>query len=469
MRALRIVAIALIGAVIALGVVAEQDERTFEEVAAPVVLSTPRADASTWFCPGGSGPGGQAAVALELVNAGTETASADVVVVRDDDVAVGGRTLVEVGPGDRVTVSIAELAAEAAWLGAIVEVDRPDVVVEQTYDGLTGIDRAPCATRTAQRLVVSDGATRVVAEGEQMVLLLLNPFQEAAVVDIAFDADVGPDSLSAVVIPARRLLAIDVTAEVTVASRVSAIVEVRSGRVVGTRIQTRTGTARGLAVTPMVQDGSVVSVVPSVRSEAGLTDRVIVTNPGTEIAEVDLEVTTDGSSTLDPVELTVRPGRTVIVDTSTEPRLAVIPEFGFVARSLSGVPVAVGVERLGALDTEIVPGMAAMPALDAASTRWIAPLDGNTSAVGIVNPSPEAIATVELSIVTPDGRTVVTSAEVGPGRRIAIDGVIFGDRPIVLVEASAPVVVGREIAGFTSRQMMSAIAAAELVALDQIS
>lgn len=468
MPALRVVAMGLIAAVIALGVVAEQDERIVEEIAAPMALATPRASATTWFCPGGSGPGGQAAVALELVNVGPQTASADVVVVRDDVVG-GGRTLVEIDPGDRVTVSIAELAVEAAWLGAVIEVDQPDVVVEQTYDGLTGIDRAPCATRTAQRLVVSDGATRVVAEGEQMVLLLLNPFQEAAVVDIAFDADVGPDSLSAVVIPARRLVAIDVTAEVTVASRVSAIVEVRSGRVVGTRIQTRTGTARGLAVTPMVQDGSVVSVVPSIRSELGLTDRVIVTNPGDEIAEVDLEVVTDGSAALDPVELTVRPGRTVVVDTATEPRLAVVPEFGFVARSLSGVPVAVGIERLGALDTDIVSGMAAMPAIDAASTRWIAPLDGATSAVVLVNPSVGSIATADLSMVTPDGSTVVTTVELGPGRRVTVDGARFGNRPIVLVEANAPIVVAREIAGLTSRQMMGAVAAADLVALDQIS
>jgi len=468
MRALRVVAVSLIAAIVALGAVAEQDERSLADQEALVAFATPRADAGTWFCPGGSGPGGQAAVALEVVNAGVEAGQAAVAVVRDDDV-VGGQTLVEVGPGERRTVSIAELAAGAAWLGAIVEVDRDGIVVEQTYEGLTGIDRAPCATRTAQRLVVSDGATRVVAEGEQMVLLLLNPFQEAAVVDIGFDADVGPDSLSAVVVPARRLVAIDVTQEVTVASRVSAVIDVRSGRVVASRIQVRTGAVRGLAVTPAVQDGSVVSALPVIRSEPGLADRVIVTNPGTEVAEVDLEVVTDGSVVLDPVELTVRPGRTVVVDTSVDSRLAVVPEFGFVVRSLSGVPVAVGLERLASFDGAIVPGMAAMPAIDAASDRWIVPLDGTTKTISVLNPSPGAIATVALSLVTPDGSTTVTSLELGPGRRVAVDGQLFGERPIVVVEATAPVVVAREVSGFTSRQMTTGIAAGELVGLDQLN
>lgn len=468
MRGVRIIAVGIIAAVIALGIVVEQDERMVETARSPVTLSTPRADAGTWFCAGGSGPGGQAAVALEVVNAGSASARAAVAVLRDDEV-LGGTSVVEVEPGGRRTVPIADLAAGAGWLGAVVEVDRGDVVVEQTYDGLTGTDRAPCVTQTSRRLVVSDGATRVVAEGEQMVILLMNPFQEAAVVDVAFDADVGPDSLSAVVVPARRVVAIDVTEEVTVASRVSAVIDVRSGRLVASRIQIRTGSVRGLSVTPAFQDGAMVSVLPVLRSEPGLVDRVLVTNPGSEVAEVDLEVVTDGSVALDPVELTVRPGRTVVVDTSLDGRLATVPEFGFVVRSLSGEPVAAAVERLAAFGEAMVPGAAAMPAVDAASMRWIVPLDGETQTVSLLNPSAEAIASVTLSTIDPEGVTVVTGLELGPGRRVAIDGVIFGARPIVTVEATAPIVVGREVAGFTSRQMTGAVAAGSLVALDQLN
>ncbi|MEL0000817.1 MAG: DUF5719 family protein, partial [Acidimicrobiaceae bacterium] len=89
----------------------------------------------------------------------------------------------------------------------------------------------------------------------------------------------------------------------------------------------------------------VLSVVPVVATELGLFDRIHVTNPSDEAAEVDLEIVTDGSATLDPIELTIRAGRTVVVDVAAESRLAALPEFSVVARSLTGQPVAVAVER----------------------------------------------------------------------------------------------------------------------------
>ena len=468
MRALRLIASALIASVIALGIVAEQDERRVPETIIVAGLGVPDATTGTWFCPGGSCPGGRAAVALELVNAGSEPAVADIVTVRSDT-EPGGRTQVAVGAGERITVAIADLAIEAAWIGAIVEIAGSDVIVEQTYDGLTGIDRAPCATRTAKELIATDGATRVVAEGEEMLLLLLNPFQEDAVVDIAFDADVGIDRLTAVVVPARRLVVIDVTQEVTVATRVSARIEAMSGRVVGSRIQTRTGVARGLTVTPLVQDGAAASVIPSVRTEQRVTDRVLVTNPGDETAEVDLEILSDGSIELDPVELTIRPGRTAEVIVAAESRLAVVPEFAVLARSLTGDPVALSIERLAAIDAEIVPGTAAMPGIDGAAERWIAPLDGTSTELVLVNPSPTAIAQVDVYVARPDGRSLLATLELGPGRRATVRGDVLGERPIIVVEASSPVVVGREIVGFTSRQMMGAVAASALTPIDQLS
>lgn len=467
MRALRFVALVLIASIIALGVVAEQDERPAPESVTVGGLGQPDATTGTWFCPGGSGPGGRAAVALEVINAGTEPAVADIVTVRSDP-EPGRRSQVSVGAGERIGVAIADLAVDAAWIGAIVEVAGADVIVEQTYDGLTGIDRAPCTTRTSQELFATDGATRVIAEGEEMLLLLLNPFQEDAVVDIAFDADVGIDRLTAVVVPARRLAVIDVTQEVTVASRVSARIEAVAGRVVGSRIQTRTGTARGLTVTPLVQDGAAASVIPSVRTELGLTDRVLVTNPGEESAEVDLEILTDGSIEPDPVELTIRPGRTVEVVVAAESRLATISEFAVLARSLTGDPVAVGIERLAAMDPEIVPGTAAMPGIVGAAERWIAPLDGTSTQLVLVNPSMTAIARTEVYLVGPDGRSLVTTIELGPGRRTTVSGDVLGERPIVVVEASSAIVVGREIVGLTSRQMMAAVAASELTPIAQL-
>ena len=275
-RSLRLLATLIIGGLVTLGVFADQRERELEVPVVPTVLGTPDVSVGTWFCAGGSAETGIAAVGLELVNVGGQDAAVEVIAVRDDQ--IGEERVEVVAPAlSRTVVNLLELAPEASWVGAIVETGGADVLVEQTFDGLSGTDRAPCATNTASSLFAADGATRILAEGEEMVLLLMNPFREDAVVDVRFDADVGLDSLEAVVVPARRVLAIDVTTEVTVAARVQTSVEVISGRLVGHRLQVRNGASlRGLAVTPMIQRGSAVSVLPSVRSDFGVFDRIIV-------------------------------------------------------------------------------------------------------------------------------------------------------------------------------------------------
>ncbi len=462
MRALRTLSIVLIGGLIAVGFVIDLDERDFERLADPVTVAVPVSNAGTWFCPGGSDVTGRAAAGLEIVNAGDGVARAEVSAFRSDAEDVPSPVSFSLDAGTRLAVSLPDLAPGSEWVGAVVEVFDPDVVVEQTYDGTTGTDRSPCFTRTAEQFIVTDGATRELFHGERMLLLMLNPFHEDAVIDISFDADVGPDSLAAVVVPGRRLAVIDVTEEVTVAARVSARIDVVAGRIAASRVQVHDSEeVRGLTVTPATPDGAVVAVLPLVSRAAGRTDVVTVTNPSpTETAEVDLEILTDGTATLDPIELTVRPGRTVRVDLSIEARLSELDDFALIVRSLTDVPVAAMVESTVPLSSDDVVGVAAAPAQDAASLRWIAPLDGDASSISVVNPSASEIASITLVVVDEDGRRDVTTVELGPRRRTSFDAAdLGGARPIVVVEASAPVVVGRYIVGFTSRQISSAVIA----------
>ena len=468
MPALRLLGLIIIGGLVTIGVIADQRDRTIEELPSPVIITASDARAGTWFCAGGSGAVGAATVGLEVVNAGRDDATVDVQVVRVDT-ADAQRAEVVVPAGSRVAVNLPQLAPEAAWLGAIVESDDPDVVVEQTFDGLSGTDRAPCATSTGTALFAADGATRLLADGESMTLLLMNPFQDDAIADVRFDADVGPDSISAVVVPARRIVAIDVTEEVTVAARIHTSVEVSAGRLVANRLQVRNGAAvRGLAVTPLVQDGAALSVIPVVAADLGLFDRIHVTNPSDEAAAVDLEIVTDGSIALDPIELTIRGGRTVVVDVAAESRLAALPEFSVVARSLTGQPVAVAVERRVELGGDLVAGTAAMGALDAAASEWIVAADGNVAELSVVNPFPDSAASVELWRVGAEGETLLTSIDLDPGRRQALVAPDLGARDLLRVRASSPVVVGRANVGFTSRQMLAGVIADGAVLLDQL-
>ncbi len=460
MRALRTLSLVVIGGLIAVGFVIDLDDRDFERLADPVTVAVPVSNTGTWFCPGGSDASGRAAVGLEIVNAGDGVARAEVSAFRSDAEEVPNPVSFALDPGTRLAVSLPDLAPGSEWVGAVVEVFDPDVVVEQTYDGTTGTDRSPCFTRTAERFIVTDGATRELFHGERMLLLMLNPFHEDAVVDVSFDADVGPDSLTAVVVPGRRLAVIEVTEEVTVAARVSAQIDVVAGRIAASRVQVHNSEeVRGLTVTPATPDGAVVAVLPSVSRGVGRTDVVTVTNPSpTETAEVDLEILTDGTATLDPIELTVRPGRTVRVDLSIEARLSELDEFALIVRSLTEVPVAAMVESTVPLTSDDVVGVAAAPAQDAASLRWIAPLDGGGSSISVVNPSASEIASITVVVIDEDGRHDITTVELGPRRRTSFDAAdLGGDRPIVVVEASAPVVVGREIVGFTSRQISTAV------------
>ena len=74
-----------------------------------------------------------------------------------------------------------------------------------------------------------------------MVIMMLNPFPDDAVANIAYAADVSLDDRDGIVIPAGEVAAIEVTDDVTVASQVSAVIDVLAGRVSVSRIQVQSG------------------------------------------------------------------------------------------------------------------------------------------------------------------------------------------------------------------------------------
>jgi hypothetical protein len=469
MKIVRLSATVVILSALIVGFVLDQEPRTFDDVAAVDQVGTPVTSTGTWFCPGGSGEGGLAVVGLEIVNAGTEPATGEVTVLGS---TAGDQSTIQLAlpPGERVSVALPELAPESDWVGAVIEVDSPMVIVEQSHEGPTGTDRSTCATHTGTSFAVTDGATRVLSDGEAMTLLLLNPFQEDAVVDISFVADVGPDSLDAIVVPGQQVVAINVTDEVTVARRVAATLDVIAGRVSVARVQTRDSESmRGLTVTPVIPDGAEVSIIP-ILGTGQTIDTITVTNPDpSDAAEVDLEILTDGSLSPDPIELTVRPGRTVRIDMSTETRLGELGAFSLIARSLNEIPVAVMLESSAGLAAEGVPGTAAIVGIDGASNMWIAPMEGGAGLLAIVNPSTTSIAVVDVHVVDSAGQRFVLSVELGPSRRTTIPVMEIGEgRPIVVIESTAPVVVGRDLTGFTSRQLLGGAAVGEVIALSRI-
>ncbi|MCY3850999.1 MAG: hypothetical protein OXF75_09395 [Acidimicrobiaceae bacterium] len=474
--------------------VSETLERDVEQLAVPMSYSVPvfSRENGTWFCPGGSAPGGLADVSLEIINASTEPAEAIVSGIRSGLGAEPTDAVVTVEAGERTRVRLADLVTDSSWMAAVVEVDSADVVLEQTYLGAAGTsDRALCHTRTSDQWVVASGATRFAAHGEEMILLFLNPFPHDAVLNIRFDSDVGVDTLNGVVVPARRVVAVDVTEEVPAASRVSAVADVVVGRVAASRVQSQghvspstEGGPVGLSVTPATSMAAPVWHLPDLNS-ADRDEVVSVVNPSlNETAEVDLVIVSDEDLSRDPVELTIGPGAASQVRLSDVSRLSGLASYSVTADSLTGLPIAVmlestdsslgvggGVSVEGGSDAEGSPGfdlgpenvsVAATTGLDVSSTRWLAPLGSGSHRVVILNPSSTSIATVEAAVLEAGGRRVVAQLEIAPLRRVSLSASeLGGGRPIVEVVSSAPVVVGRDLRGVSQHQLLPGVAVAE--------
>lgn len=467
MRLLRVVVlVVLVGALVAAFVV-DAGERTPSTSLLDPAPST-RVDTSVWFCPGGSAPDGVAEVGIEIINVGAEPATAIVAGVRSGS---GPETLDHVesiAVGERRLVRLAELVVESAWMGAIVEVTAGEAIVEQAYVGAnTDSDRAPCHTATSRQWVVASGATRIAERGETHTLLVLNPFLDDAVLDVRFDADVSIDSLEGVVAPARRVTAIDVTEAVTVAGRVTSVIDVVAGQVAVARIQTVDNDSQlGLSVTPASRRVAPVWFLPTVHRGAR-NDVITVVNPSlTEEAKVDLEIVADGTIAFDPIELTLRPGRVVSVPLADEERLDGLETMSVVARSLSGLPVAVMNESFLPFGDGRVSNLSATTGTSVAATRWLAAIENDDGRLVLYNPG-DGIVTATVSELVDGEPVAVVDVELGAGRRATVEAGAFStERPVVVVDAPDPVVVGREFEGVSVHAQLIAIPVDGVVALD---
>lgn len=550
MRVARLLVMIVIVGLLAVGAAVDLRERPQPDTTASSLLSVTAATGpvTTWFCPGGAGRGGIAEFAVELISASHTTRSATVTAAPDssglDPGASGAGSAnaaaspgarrrgvrTQIGPGERVVVSPADQVPDALWVGAVVDVDASDIVVEQVLaDEHGGVGRSACLTTTSDRWVVPHGATRVHAEGERFVVMLLNPFPDFAVAEIEIVADVGRDSVEGLVIPAGSVAAVDVTGEITVASSVSLAVHTVSGRLATSWLQLVDGpsSGHGTRVAAASPELSELWYLPVAGTRAGRKDVVSVVNRSADRpAEVDLEIIADDPDVaVNPIQLTIPPERTALVDLAAEARLNGLDSFTVVVRSLAALPVAASIHSItdpalaegltaaaapegaggegdpaggdsaggGASDgspvpadllappVDVVVGTSAMAGADAAATRWLLPVavvpgaglsDAQTSDfsddvshVVIVNPSEEGIALIDLRA---DGETV-RSLELGPLRRARVPLDWLGSGRFVLeVEATSPVIAASELVGLTSRTASLGVAASEPVLLSAL-
>jgi hypothetical protein len=405
-----------------------------------------------WFC-GGGGAGPEAPIAQQILlgNVATVQRTVTVTVLRDAADVDRSPVVTELAlpPGTTTVLPVDEVVASSTT-GAVVEGDGAGVVVEQRLRWTHGDAIGACATSAAEAWHFVGGST---ARDATYRVTLLNPFPDDAVVDIRIETDEGtrePTSLQGLVVPGRSVTPVDVAANAERREVVAVHVQTRSGRVVAHRVHARDGTLErtGLSVSLGAPAPAMTWSMPYPSGGIAAPARYLVTNVDDIVAEVDVEVRPDDPDRLfdvEPFALTVEPGRFALIDLSTTSAAARLPE----DVTYAGLVLAKG--RVPIVAEHWVPGrtqLTLVGGIPVQAMTWTVPtVPDATTGIGIVNLSPEAIATVRVQAWSASGWVDVAELdrlELNPGRRLVLRG---EDLPsaALRISSTAPVVVGRRI------------------------
>ncbi len=311
-------------------------------------LAEPAPLSNVWFCPVGSGDvGGYATHEVAISNIGTEPAIANVDLITESGPGPGLRF--EIAPRSTEVVDLAALDGSAN-LGAVIEVVDGVGVVGHSVMTAQGVTQGPCATEASESWYFADGVT---TRDSVEYLALLNPFPEDVVFDVTFQAasrTVVPQALQSAVVPAQSVRVLNVGDFVTRTDHIATSIQTIQGQLVVERLQVFDGTLgpRGAALQLGVADPAGQWSFPAGRVHEGGDHRVVIFNPTSDQAEVDLEFELDpadrASYGLVPIEATVLPGRFVVLDLAQTLAGYGLPlpyDFGLSVRSANGVPVVV--------------------------------------------------------------------------------------------------------------------------------
>ena len=325
LRRLPILALTVVGlgALVIVGRDSEEPvEATFATVPGPWMPAASSADVltRTWFCPGvPSGGEANVAGAFVVANDGASEMTARVTLMGGPDQAV--EQDITVAPYE--TLAVDASVVSAPYVSAMVEIDGGGGVVEQRAQrpsgDSVGVSVAPCTTQTSDAWYLAEGFT---AGGAVEQLILTNPYDDVAIVDIGFATAAGsrqPAQLQGKPVQPHSVEVIDLA---TIAARdeaeVAVKVEATFGELVVGRAQVYQGEGRlgygvGLAA-------------PALRSQwwfangdkgEGITERYSLYNPTEEDVEVQPTFLgiPQGTDLIDPI---VVPARQVVTYSSDD-------------------------------------------------------------------------------------------------------------------------------------------------------
>jgi hypothetical protein len=398
----------------------------------------------SWFCPG-------------VPASGEDGVGGDVVISnRDSEQLVGRFTILtpdgvgaeqefSVDPWAHTTIDV-DAFVTASFASVIVEIDGGGGVVEQRAMHPAGDSVAPCSNDTSSEWYFADGFT---VDGSVETLILTNPYDDAAVVDLGFATESGDATPSAfqgfTILPKSvktiRIAELGARDEPVIAVRVEAI----SGRIVVGRAQHYVGGGR------LGYDISLAA--PALRDQfwfadgeqgEGITETYAVYNPTDTDVEVDVVLLgLPLEANFGDLPLIEVPSREVVVfDVADESLVGPLPDGRHSIVFSTQAEPAIVVERVltrpagDLVATTVV--MGAPPRPDGfVATRWH---------VGIGPSVPTAGALVVYNVDNLDG--TITIESVGPAGPSAVDSLTdipIAPGEVITIDLEDPDVLGREL------------------------
>jgi hypothetical protein len=388
----------------------------------------------SWFCPG-------------VPASGEDQVGGDVIVAnRDDEQLVGRFTILTpdgvgaseslvVEPWSRTTIDV-DAFVTAPFASVVVEIDGGRGFVEQRAQHPAGDSVAACSDNTSNEWYFADGFT---VDGSVETLILTNPYDDAAVVDLVFATEAGESTPAAFqgftilpqsveTIPIAELGARD---EPVIAVKVGA----ERGRIVAGRAQHYLGGGRlGYGVS---------LAAPALRDQwwfadgeagEGITETFAIYNPTDDDVQVDvvfLGIPIDADyGDVQPIDVPAR--QVVVYDPSVdEGGGATLPPGRHASVFSTLAEPSVVVERIltrpagESVATSVV--MGAPPRVDGyVASRWhlgVGPSDPAPSALVVYNVD-NVDGTVTIEAIGPGGPSAVpslTDLPIGAGQVITID------------------------------------------------
>jgi len=418
----------------------------------PRVPDVDGAISTTWFCGGvpalGMSESGEYGGEVVVTNQAELPASGSVTVLSIDQPPFTVPLAVE--PRAQTIVDLDELL-KGNYVSAVVEVDQPGATVEQRSLHPAGNAVSTCANTTSSEWYLADAST---PQGSDSRLLITNPYQSPAIVDIAVSTSEGPrtpNELQGYVIPPQSLRVVNLEESGFRDEPVLGVsIVASSGRVVVASDQHFLGGGRLGHVTTLA--------APALGDEwwfadgekgSGVAERLVMFNPTDNDIEVDVIVLGVSDSVVDPTTLTVPSREVVVFDTAG---IVGLPDglHGTLVSTLSESSLVV--ERVltrpanDSISTSVLLGAGG----SALSPEWfvsITPAVAADGALLLMNVSPN-LASVDVFSIGPGGREPIPGME---GLQLPANGILSLDlvdevglgRPVVVVSDQAILVERR--------------------------